>query len=181
MKNPANLISPERIKQVLLGLFLLNIPVIYVMQVMGKSLLPYTIIGFEFAGTLESANAMIDTWKMNPEVFAKLNFMMGFDYLFMITYSSFLMLSSGHIAARMEKGVLNTVGIMIAWLQPIAAILDAVENYALWKLILGTENTIYPVLAKGCAIPKFAIVAIGVIFLLVGGTYWGIRQFKRHR
>ena len=60
------------------------------------------------------------------------------------------------------------VGIVLAWAQFAAATLDAVENYALIRVMLGSTPNLWPALARACAIPKFAIVGLGLLYLIVG-------------
>jgi hypothetical protein len=56
----------------------------------------------------------------------------------------------------------------LAWAQFAAALLDVVENYALIRVLLGTEQAIWPVIARWCAMPKFIIVALGLIYVIAG-------------
>ena len=46
--------------------------------------------------------------------------------------------------------------------------LDAVENLALIQLLRGSTWEPWPALARACAIPKFAIVAAGLLYVAVG-------------
>jgi hypothetical protein len=50
----------------------------------------------------------------------------------------------------------------------VAALLDAVENYALIRVLLGSNLVIWPKVAKWCAVPKFVIVAAGLAYILIG-------------
>ncbi len=49
----------------------------------------------------------------------------------------------------------------------IAALLDIVENIALIKLLLGSANELLPVVAKWCAIPKFSIVSVAILYVVI--------------
>ena len=53
-----------------------------------------------------------------------------------------------------------------------AALLDSVENYALIQVLLGTEQSIWPAVARICAIPKFLIVGLGLLYVLLGAITW---------
>jgi hypothetical protein len=48
-----------------------------------------------------------------------------------------------------------------------AAFLDAVENYGLIHVLLGAETGLWPVLAFWCAFSKFALVAVGLAYIVV--------------
>jgi hypothetical protein len=43
-----------------------------------------------------------------------------------------------------------------------------VENYALIRVLLGSPSALWPAVARWCAIPKFLLVAAGLVYLLVG-------------
>ncbi|NHZ86574.1 MAG: hypothetical protein GWP19_11965, partial [Planctomycetia bacterium] len=53
-------------------------------------------------------------------------------------------------------------------LQFVAALFDAIENIALIKLLLGSQNGIYSSIAYYFASIKFAIIAIGIIYIIIG-------------
>ncbi len=59
-------------------------------------------------------------------------------------------------------------GLLIAQLQFIAGLFDAIENVALIKLLLGSQNGIYSLIAYYFASMKFAIIAIGIIYIIIG-------------
>jgi hypothetical protein len=63
---------------------------------------------------------------------------------------------------------LANLGNLIAWAQLGAALLDGVENYALIRVLFGTEMAVWPLVAGWCAIPKFCIVGAGLIYVMIG-------------
>lgn len=151
----------------LLALAILNILVIAVMQSFAPALKPFSIIGFEFAGTPGKAQLMVNTWKENG-VLDSVFFLIGFDYLFMIAYSTFLWLACRVVADGLSGGLQN-VTTFVAWLQPLAGLLDAVENLSLYQMVAVSTKPIWPMLSVMCAIPKFAIALTGVTVFMVGG------------
>ena len=144
----------------------LNLVIIAIMQSFGPYLKPFSIIGFEFAGTSEQARLIINTWNENG-VLNSVYFLIGFDYLFMITYSAFLCLACRVVADGLS-GSLQRVITIVAWLQPLAGLLDAVENLSLYQMVAGSSKPIWPKLSVMCAIPKFTIALTGVTVLIVG-------------
>jgi hypothetical protein len=65
---------------------------------------------------------------------------------------------------------LRTHGMVLTGsMQWIAALLDCVENYAQFVLLLGSRQDGYADLARYCSIPKFALAALGIIYVLRGG------------
>jgi len=129
---------------------------------------PAGIISFEFAGSISVATEMMDSWDENGPVLAAVN--LGIDCLFLVAYSVAISLGCVLIAGRVYggEGVAAAVGIVLAWAQFGAAALDAVENYALIRVLLGSSADLWPVLARACANPKFAVVGAGLLYLFVG-------------
>jgi hypothetical protein len=50
----------------------------------------------------------------------------------------------------------------------LAGLLDCTENYALIRLLLGSQNAALSSLARMCALPKFLIVLLGLLYLAAG-------------
>ena len=50
-----------------------------------------------------------------------------------------------------------------------AAVLDAIENVGLIRLLEGSTHPLWAPLAKWCAIPKFAFVTLGLVYVIAGG------------
>jgi hypothetical protein len=160
LKNPIAILSIQQRRSAFFILAFLNIIIIVVMQVMGQSLKPHGIIPFEFAGSVENAQTMIQDWA-ERDVLKVLFFLLGFDYLFMITYSVFLWLACLQAAERSVK--FSSALIVLAWLQPLAGFLDATENFALYQMAFGSMKNIWPLLAYSCAVPKFMITGLGLL------------------
>jgi hypothetical protein len=146
------------------------------MQSFGPSLKPFSIIGFEFAGTPEQARLMVNIWNENG-VLDSVYFLIGFDYLFMITYSAFLWLACRTVADGLSGGLQIAIN-SVAWLQLLAGLLDAVENLSLYQMVAGSSKPIWPMLSVMCAIPKFTIALSGVTVFMVGGILQGMSKKK---
>ena len=52
----------------------------------------------------------------------------------------------------------------------LAAILDSIENLALTTLILGSVVSPWPEIARWCAIIKFSLIFIGIVYVIYGGV-----------
>ena len=112
---------------------------------------------------------MLQSWNPEAKIYAALS--LGLDYLFLVSYATTISLACVLVARRLEKRShrFSAAGILLAWSLPLAAILDAVENYALIRTLLGAQQNYWPALALGCAIPKFALVAAGLAYLILAG------------
>jgi hypothetical protein len=167
--------------KVFLILFCLTALTIVGMQITGNPLkteaAPSGIISFELIGTLEGSQFIINSWQKGKMTYAGIN--MGLDFLFLSLYSITIALSCLLISVRLPEhwicfkklGVWMAVGVIIA------ALLDIVENIALIKLLLGSENELLPVLAKWCAIPKFLMVLLAIVYVIIG-LYPALRKIK---
>lgn len=126
---------------------------------------PYGIVSFEFAGDLTTARAIIEGWGEAARVQAAFN--LGLDYLYLLIYGSTLALACLWVGTRGSRLTLVWAERM-AWVALAAAGLDAVENLALYQLLVGSFWPVWPVLAAGCAAVKFTAVGACVLFVLVG-------------
>jgi hypothetical protein len=153
-------------KIALIFLAILNVVIIIAMQKVAVALLPGGIIPFEFAWSLEKAQLMVNHWQRNG-VMPQLLFLLGVDYAFMLTYSSFLHLACRSVSERIAHPKVSVAFLFIAWLQPVAGLLDAVENYSLYQVATGTQLELWPRVALLCAVPKFTIVLIGLLAILL--------------
>lgn len=143
------------------------------LQVLGVPLrtpaAPASIVSYELAGSLARAQEMIASWGERGQAFAGLN--LGLDYLFMVAYASAIglgcVLAARGLFERARGAAL--IGVALAWGQWVAALLDALENYGLIRVLIGTQAEFWPALARWCAIPKFLIVALGLLYVIVGG------------
>jgi hypothetical protein len=93
---------------------------------------------------------------------------LGVDYLFLVSYSITVGLGCVLLARSLStrSPFLHSIGMILAWGQIGAGLLDALENYALIRILLGSERAYWPVVARWCAIPKFLIVSAGIIYIL---------------
>ena len=132
---------------------------------------PFGIGSFELARTLARSQSVLESWNTSARVYAGIS--LGIDYLYLVLYSASISLACVRLAlARHRRNArLAGVGIAMAWAQPLAAGLDAIENYALIRLLLGSQEAAWPLLAWACAIPKFAVVAAGLLYVLLAGIY----------
>lgn len=137
---------------------------------------PRGILDFELAGSAARAGAIVDSWSPRARLYAALG--LGLDYLFLVAYSAAVALACVRAAARLEPRApaAAAVGRGLAWAQPLAAALDASENYGLIRLLLGDGRELWARLALACAIPKFALVFAGILFALGAGAIGLLRR-----
>jgi len=126
---------------------------------------PSGIVSFELARTPETAQSILNSWDENTRLFAA--FGLGLDYLFMPVYA--LALSLGLLLAGQAKPAwMQGLTAWLGWGALVAALFDAVENYALWQILTGSVNTSFPQLAGICATIKFILLVAGLLTALAG-------------
>jgi hypothetical protein len=171
-RHPFRWISPATRTRAFVLLLAVTLAVMISLQVLGAPLqtgaAPIGIVSFELAGSLPVAQGMLESWGPSGRVYAGLN--LGLDYLFLVAYAGSIGLGCVLLAQGLSRRVrfLSLAGVVLAWAMIAAALLDAVENYALIRILLGSQQEMLPVLAWWCAVPKFLIVAAGLLFLVLG-------------
>jgi hypothetical protein len=145
---------------------------------------PSGIVSFELAGTPFQAQAIIDSWHemaylvssvegepvpgFVSRAYAFAAFGLGIDYLFMPVYATALALGI-LLAAGKYKGWFFSFGAWLGWGAYAAALFDAVENYALARMLLMNEVwSPYPQIASFCASLKFVLLLLGLFYALAG-------------
>lgn len=170
-RHPFQWLDESRRRAAFIVLTVLTLSLSYALTSTGRPLktaaAQFGIVSFEFAGNLPNAVAMIDSWDESARVAAGLN--LGLDYLYLVAYPLAIGLGCLLVSLRFRpSGFSAPAGILLSWLQPVAGILDAIENYALISLLTGSRDEIWPAVAYWCATPKFAIVAAGLAYVLLG-------------
>jgi len=129
---------------------------------------PYGIASFELAGDLATAQAMVESWGEQGRLCAGIQ--LGLDYLFLVAYATCIALGCTLVstwltarAARMAR-----LGVALAWGALLSGALDAVENWALVRVLIDSESAAMPVVAWWCAVPKFLLVLAGLAYCAVG-------------
>ncbi len=142
---------------------------------------PRGIVSFEFAGNLSAANKMLASWDLRARIAAGLS--LGLDYLFLIAYAGAIGLGCVLTAkARFLHSQIGiTIGHVLAWGQLVAALLDAVENYSLARVLLGAQTDLWPTVAFWCAGPKFGIVALGLAYIFIGISIMVVNKLRQSR
>ena len=183
LRHPFEWLTPSGQIRAFIFFFILSLLTMVSLQVTGAHLItevsPSGILSFEFAGDLSAARNMVNSWGQTGRVYAGLN--LGLDYLFLMAYAGAIGLGCVLVArSHSPKTTFSAnLGILIAWAQLGAALLDGIENYALIRVLFGTEMAVWPVVARWCALPKFAIVGAGLIYVMIGTVVVVVLKFKR--
>lgn len=173
-RHPFDFIPPGWWPRFFLPLLALTILLIVVFGITGAPLTteaaPYGVVSFELAGTVENMHRILSSWDVDTQLRAA--FGLGLDYLFMVVYASTIAFGCGIVARVLQRGSwpLARWGNLLAWGVILAALLDVVENIALTIMIFGPVASPWPEVARWCAIPKFALIFIGIVYVIYGGV-----------
>ena len=133
---------------------------------------PQGIVSYELAGTTGAAQRILDSWDAAARVHA--GFSLGLDYLYMPTYALTIGLACAWAAQLLgdRRRWLGRVGPVLVLGLGAAALLDAVENYALTTMLLNAVADPWPSVARWCATGKFALIIVGLVYALAGFICW---------
>ena len=178
MRHPLEFVSDAYRKRIFFTLLLLTLILFGIFRVLDVPLrtpaAPNGIVSFELARTPEKAFQILASWEPIPgqgvviqkaKLFAA--FGLGIDYLFMPLYA--LTLAFGTLLAAGRHGAwLKFLGIVTGYGAFVAAAFDAVENYALFQILLGKVFPPYPEVAFYCAVIKFMLLICGLAVAISG-------------
>lgn len=124
-----------------------------------------------------NAEQVIKSWGEAAKIRAA--FSLGLDFLFLIVYSTTIGLACVWAAkvVQIRELPLVNVGILLAWGQWLAALLDILENIALVIILFDPVKTNWSQLAKLCAISKFSLVILGMLYVGVSVIVLGWSKF----
>jgi len=179
MRHPFESIPAGKRRPLFALLLILTLIVMGVLQSVDGSLrsevAPQGIVSFELAGDVAAAREILDSWGSQARVRA--GFSLGFDFLFLALYSTTIACACAWISAALRGSVrpLALLGLLLAWGQWLAALLDAIENTALLITLLDVPAPPWPQIAYWCAIVKFTLVLLGLFYVILGGV-WAIKN-----
>jgi hypothetical protein len=161
--------NSDHILKVFWVLFGLTLLLVVGMQVTGKPLIttaaPGGIVSFELVGNFSGSQSIVQSWQGLTRLYAGLN--MGLDFLFLALYSLTIALGC-HLMAERLPAAWQQTGIWLGYGVLVAALLDIVENLSLINILLGSRNELLPQLARWCALPKFVLILLALVYLLAG-------------
>lgn len=187
MKHPLENIPTDYRKRLFFTFLFLTLGLFAIFRFLDKPLrtpaAPNGIVSFELAGSPLQVQAITDEWKkmpfllsavagqVNPDIvnipYVFAAFGLGIDYLFMPAYA-FALAFGTLLAAGRHAGWLKSLGAVAGYGAFAAALFDAVENYALFQILLNKVYSPYPEIAYYCASIKFGLLSFGLLYALVG-------------
>jgi hypothetical protein len=165
LTHPLAAIPSDKRTRVFVPLLIATLIITFLFRFIGPA--QPTIVDFELAGSVDKAAQIINAWNEFDQIRA--GFSLGFDYLYMPVYSTTIALACVMAAGVLKRQAWHSIGILLAWGLWIAAIFDAIENLALFTVLLGNNVAPYPQIAQICATIKFGLIVLGLLYV-VGGV-----------
>jgi hypothetical protein len=170
LKSPFHKISKPTEKKLTFTLLILVLSFIAVMRFFDAPLknevTPNGIVSFELAKELVVSKNILNSWDTQARTSAGMS--MGFDFLFLIIYASFIALLMHKLNECIWKDTkIYKLGILLIWGVFTAALFDAIENIALIKLLLGDLEQTWSSIAFYFASMKFVLLISGILFIIV--------------
>jgi hypothetical protein len=141
---------------------------------------PAGIVSFELAGNDTLSQEILRSWGPTGRIYAGLN--LGLDYLFLFAYATAIGLACAMIG---QKGALHpwlrSLGISLSWALLLAGAFDAIENYALIRLLLGSTGGGWSIAARFAAIAKFSLVVLGILYVILAGLAGVLLRLRPER
>jgi hypothetical protein len=175
MYHPLNAIPHDKRLPAFLILLAATIGLSVVFRMIGP--LSPNIVDFELAGTVAAANGILNAWDGLAKMQAAFN--LGIDYLYMPVYSTTIALACIWAATVLDRKVWQGMGVALAWGLWLAAIFDAVENYALVTVLYLGAAAPYPMVARFCATCKFGLILLGLAYCVIAAIIWIAIAIKR--
>jgi hypothetical protein len=169
MRHPFQIISLDRLGTYLFPFVVAALAIMLTLNFINAPLqtdsAPLGIISFEFAGNVDSAQAVIESWNFQAQKQAA--FSIGYDYLFLVTYSTAIALACIWASKFVDpsNAALINAGVLLAWGQWLAALCDGVENAALFISLVQQPISPLPEIARITASLKFVLILLGLIYV----------------
>ena len=137
---------------------------------------PHGILDFEFAKTSQRAFYILQDWGITGQKYAA--FSLGIDYLFLVFYTLFFMISVYKVAEN-NHFLVGKLALPFSLLFLTAGIYDALENYFLLSIIVEKASSQTPLYAYISAASKFVSIAIGLAFLTAALLWKVLKKLSR--
>ncbi|MGI9530542.1 hypothetical protein [Lutimonas sp.] len=169
----------KRITIVLFVAVVLNIAVMRIFDTpLHNDICTNGIVSYELARDVTASEAILNSWDSNARASAGLS--LGFDFLFLLIYSSFIAIllykANNHIG---HGRWYNRVHTLFIWMIFVAAFFDVIENIALIRLLLGDLKQIWSLMAFYFATLKFVIIFMCISYLLINWLILLIARGKK--
>lgn len=137
---------------------------------------PAGIVSFELAATTPVVESILASWDAVARERAA--FIQGLDFLFIPLYAAAIGMGCMMAADTFPRKKLKfaAVGRWLAWGLIVAGLLDVIENISLLVMLFVAPSQPWALIAAACAVPKFTLVLLGLMYALLGGATYLFRK-----
>ena len=148
------------------------------------------IVSFQLAGDPLASQAILNSWTLKGTTAQTV---LTLDYAFLLVYSTALALACVWASKLWSNRAMAGLGSWLAWGQWLAGAFNAVQDYALLR-ILSTPPTPTPIglgvlpsapaqfateTARFCALAKFGLIECGLLYVAASGVNYGLGERLR--
>lgn len=140
------------------------------------------IVSFELAKTVDTADKIIKSWEVVDGAMQSAEWSLWFDYIFIITYVLLLTLLIHKVITNVwtnKESQRHRLGIVLIRMVIFAGVLDMVENFSLLQIFYYDSQTHWVTLAFVAATIKFIQLALGILYVLAGYTFFLLKKNTR--
>jgi len=124
------------------------------------------IISFELAKDMVRSREIMTAWNATARSAAGIS--LGLDFIFLVIYSSFIAALIGVLNDRLwQNHSFYFIGKLLVIAIFGAAFMDVIENIALIKILLGSHDELWSLIAFYFASLKFIIILICIIYIFI--------------
>jgi hypothetical protein len=132
---------------------------------------PQGIVSFEMCAYANACRAIVEAWGPAERIWAALS--LGLDYLFMLLYAAVIFLGLRLAAVGLPERLAASTR-LVAWSGWGAAVMDALENFALARMLVSPDAVSYAWPAAIAATVKFTILGVAITWLVAVWVYRGV-------
>jgi len=136
------------------------------------------ITSFELAKDVSVSEAILNSWDETAKLAAA--FSIGFDYLFLFIYSTFIAILIHKLNERLWKDKpFYKFGVLLIYAQFVAALFDAIENIGMMQLLFGNVEQFWASISFYFATMKFLLILAGISYILVNFGVFLVKKVKK--
>jgi hypothetical protein len=128
-----------------------------------------SVLGFEFAGSVDRAEEILDEWGASGE--KAMWWQLALDVPFLVGYGLFLAgacMAVASRARRAERPRLERAAAIVAWFGPLAAAADLVQNASLGVVLSGDVTQPWPRISAVAGAVTFTLAFVALFFAAGG-------------
>lgn len=173
--------SGMKVKRSFLFFILTSLAILPTQTVLTDSITPWGIANLELAGSLNMAGDILFHWGEENHWVVVASLIL--DFPFLLAYTLLFFYLTRYLSEKLptDSVVISKIGKGIGAGFILAGLSDILENLALFAVVYHTEDNAWAVLAYYCASIKFIALGVGVLYLLLAGTWISLHKLSTRK